>query len=1042
MRRPPRFRRALSLTALLLLAAVTAAPHAAAQYFGRNKVQYRTFDFHVLRTPHFDIYFYPEEEAATRDAARMAERWYARLSRLLDHQFEQRQPLILYAAHPDFQQTSTLQGFISEGTGGFTEVFKQRVVLPFAYSYEETDHVLGHELVHAFQYDISGLGRAGGGLDAAAQRYQVPSWFTEGMAEYLSVGPADPLTAMWVRDAALHGDLPTIERMTYDPSIFPYRWGQALWAYVGGRWGDAAIGQILKLTGQGVPYEEAFVRVLNVGIDELSDDWHAAIRRDYLPMMAGRYEPREEAKPLITESHDGGRLNVAPSLSPDGRFVAFISEMDYVDAELYLADARTGRVIRRLQKGAAFDPHYGSLRYINSAGTWSPDGKRFAFGAQRGGHDVLAILQVEDGRRVREISAPGVEEISNPTWSPDGGSIVFAGIHGGISDLYRVDLSTGRVDALTDDPFSELHPAFSPDGRSIAFTTDRGPGTDLDRLAYGPYRLALLDLASRRVTLVPGMEGEKSINPVWTPDGKGLYFISNRSGIPNVYRVALPSGRVDQITRLFTGVSGITDVSPALTGARTADRLLFTGFEDGGYNIYSLSGSRELAGRPVEEGDDAASPALLPPVPRPAEAAFNRVARYLADADAGRPDREEVGRYAVDAYRPRLGLDYLGQPTVTASTGGAFGGGGLYGGVAGIFSDILGRHTLFGAVQAQGQWDEIGFAVQYINARSRWNFGATTQRIPYVYGYYQVGEDSVGSTPVPTQDIVRVRYFDTGLQGYAQYPFSTVSRVELTAGVRRISSDYQIYRFLLDPGSLAITDQKVMKVEGYSENMLQASAALVYDNTLFGYTSPFAGERYRFQIAPVWGDLHFVEALADYRRYLSVRPVTLAVQAIHSGRYGRDSEGVVDDKRIFYDQYLGQPWYVRGYYQAYDDCTRAGGTGPSCALLDQLLGSRVGVAKAELRFPLARQVTIGPGITFPPVEGFGFVDAGVAWGSGTRPVLTRGVPAGETERGIMSSAGVGARMNLFGYLVAEVDYLRAFALDRGWRWQLNLLPGF
>src|SRR5687768_12714661 len=304
----------------LLISAGSASP-ATAQYFGRNKVQYRAFDFKVMQTPHFDVYFYPEEQAATRDAARMAERWYARLSRVLDHQFEERQPLVMYASHPHFQQTTTLSGAISDGTGGVTEAFKQRVIMPFAYSYEETDHVLGHELVHAFQYDISGLGRAGGGIEAAARRFNVPGWFIEGMAEYLSVGPMDPLTAIWLRNAALSGDMPTIDELTYDQNIFPYRYGHALWAYIGGRWGDATIGQILTLAGQGVRFDETFEQVLKISLDDLSDDWHAAIRRGYLPQLANRREAREIALPLITENRDGGRLNVAPVLSPDGRWV-------------------------------------------------------------------------------------------------------------------------------------------------------------------------------------------------------------------------------------------------------------------------------------------------------------------------------------------------------------------------------------------------------------------------------------------------------------------------------------------------------------------------------------------------------------------------------------------------------------------------------------------------------------------------------------------------------------------------------------------------
>ena len=116
---------------------------AEAQYFGQNKVQYEKFNFKVKATEHFDIYYYPEEQQAVEVAARLAERWYARLSRVLRHELSSRQPIILYAAHPHFQQTNAISGDIGEGTGGVTEMFKRRVILPFAGGLAETDHVLG-----------------------------------------------------------------------------------------------------------------------------------------------------------------------------------------------------------------------------------------------------------------------------------------------------------------------------------------------------------------------------------------------------------------------------------------------------------------------------------------------------------------------------------------------------------------------------------------------------------------------------------------------------------------------------------------------------------------------------------------------------------------------------------------------------------------------------------------------------------------------------------------------------------------------------------
>jgi Tol biopolymer transport system component len=1049
--------------AVLALAAVAVSETSlSAQYFGRNKVQYETFDFQVLRTENFDVYYYPSEQVATRDAARMAERWYSRLSRIIDHRFENKQPLVLYASHPEFQQTVTTGGEIGEGTGGFTEAFKRRVVMPLAGSYEETDHVLGHEMVHAFQYDIAGFGRGGaGGLEAAARRLSVPLWFTEGMAEYLSVGPVDPHTAMWVRDAALTGDIPTVEQMTYSPRYFPYRWGQAFWAYVGGRWGDAVVGQILKQVGQGVPYEEAFERILNSDLEEISDDWHTSIRRAYLPLLNERKEAREIARPLITQKREGGQVNLAPAVSPDGRFVAFLSELDFLDVELYLADAETGEVIKRLQRGTAFDPHFGSLRYINSAGTWSPGGDRFAFSALRQGADVLVIINVPGADRLREYSVPGVTEITNPTWSPDGSTIVFSGTKGGLTDLYAMNVSTGAARQLTNDRHADMQPSYSPDGRTIAFVTDRGPGTDFGSLEYGPYTLSLMDAATGEIRPVPGLGAAggtaetwapKNINPSWSGDGRSLYFISNRNGISNIYRVELATGALSRVTDLFTGVSGITDLSPAISTSRTGNRLLFTAFERGGYNIYSLSEPRELAGVAVA---DSAAPrqtaplaAFLPPAPRPTETAFNRVSALLADETTGLPP--ENSAWTTGGYGARLSLDYLGQPQVGVSTGSAFARGGVYGGIAGIFSDVLGYHTVFGAVQAQGQLDEIGFSTVYLYRKHRWNYGAAAQRLPYV-GLFRRGGPDQSDMRVKEQ-LIRLRYFDTSLQAIAQYPFSPVQRVEFSAGVRRISQDAQVQEisapFEIQNNQVVITGPTEYREFEDREfqnayNLGEGSVALVYDNALTGYTSPFAGQRYRFEVTPTVGTVQYAQALADYRRYFFLRPFTFAVRGLHFGRYGRNAETDEEGSQLFQDLYLGQSYLMRGYYDAYSRCTGGNFQNDSdCDVAQRLFGSRIAVFNAELRFPLIRQVVLGSSFGLPPIEGIAFFDAGTVWDQDSEVVFERGLFENPSRRGILTSAGVGGRINVFGYLILEIDYVNGFERDRGWHWQFGVQPGF
>ncbi len=1052
-----RFRAAAALLALCAGTTALASAPAQAQYFGRNKVQYRTFDFRILRTTHFDIYYYPEEEQAARDVGRMNERWYARLSRILEHEFEDRQPFVLYASHPHFQQTSTLSGDIGEGTGGVTEAFKQRIILPMAHSYEETDHVVGHELVHAFQYDISGLGRAGGGLEQAAQRYQVPLWFSEGMAEYLTIGPVDPHTTMWLRDAALTGRIPTLEQLTYDPSFFPYRWGQAFWAYVGGRWGDAAIGQILKQVGQGVPFPEAFQRILNVPLEDIVDDWGTSIRRTYLPLLADRREAREEARPLITLRTEGGRINLAPSLSPDGTKVAFLSELEFLDVELYIANAESGEIIRRLVRGTAFDPHFGSLRYINSAGTWSPDSRMFAFSALRGGRDVLVIMNAVRGGRMEEFTIPNVDEIANPTWSPDGTTIVVSGLSGGVTDLYAVNARTGAARRLTNDRFADMQPSFSPDGRTVAFTTDRGE-TDFDQLSFGEYRIGLMDFATGEIRTLQRADGGKNINPQWTSDGRGLYVISDREGINNIYRIEVATGALTQVTNLFTGVSGITDLSPAISSASRMDRLVFAAYERGGFNIYSISNPTELAGTAPEPVQVAAAgipgvplPALLPPVPRPEDAPYNRVLLSLNEFQFGLPDAANVASWTVRPYSPRLSLDYLGQPQIGASanTGGGFNRGGLYGGITGIFSDVLGRHTVFGTVQAQGQIEEIGFSTLYLNQASRWTWGVSAQRVPYVYGGRAQGPR--GETEYVQQE-VRYRYFDTRLAGITQYPISQVQRLEFSGGVRRFASDVLVRELVTDLTTGATTYDE-HREEGEAFNLAEGSAALVYDNSLQGYTSPFAGQRYRFEVAPTLGTAQFTSVTGDYRRYFFLRPFTLAFRGLHVGRYGRD-------EHLVGNLYLGWPFLMRGYSQSdvRNSCVESEQIqGTDCTLYgDELIGTRVGVANVELRVPVIRQLVLGNSFGLPPVEGFAFFDAGSAWGNtplqnlGTgqqqlvrsTPNFKRGVAPAADERGVLTSMGVGGRVNLFGYAVLEAVYVNPLDRDRGWHWQFALQPGF
>ncbi|MCC7035541.1 MAG: PD40 domain-containing protein, partial [Acidobacteria bacterium] len=676
---PPEPSRRRILVTALLAALLTGTP-ASAQYFGRNKVQYRSFDFQVLKTDAFDIYYYPEGRDGVALAARMAERWNARLERVFDHRLRGRQPLILYASHVDFEQTNVISGELGEGTGGVTESIRRRIILPLAGPLADTDHVIGHELVHAFQYDIASPPGQRQGISGLAR---LPLWFIEGMAEYLTVGPVDPHTAMWMRDAVRGEKLPAIRDLS-NTRYFPYRWGQAFWAYACGRWGDDVVGRMLTAALATGSVNAAIEEVLGTNEKDVSAEWHRALQDHYTPVLDAA-TPLDRAGRVVVKGRElGGALNVGPSLSPDGRWMTYLSDRDLLSIDLYLAEADTGRVVRRLTRTGT-DPHYSSLQFIYSAGGWDRESRRIAVATVTAGRPALAIFEVPGGRREREIRIPDVDEVFNPTWAPDGRAIAFTGMTQGLTDLFVYDIQAGTVRRLTNDAFAELQPAWSPDGRRIAFATDRF-STNLGTLAAGSWRLVLADADSGAVEPVSAFETGKHINPQWSPDGKALYFIGDPDGVSNVYRVEIGTGVLAQVTRVGTGISGITAASPALSVAAGTGTIAFTVYDAGRYDIYS----REAA---APAGAVAAFPPGAAQLP-PAERKASEVTATLADAAAGAVD---ASAFTTEPYKARLSLSGVGQPTV--GVGVSQFGTSLGGALSLIFSDMLENRLLGTAVQ-------------------------------------------------------------------------------------------------------------------------------------------------------------------------------------------------------------------------------------------------------------------------------------------------------------------------------------------------------
>ena len=989
-----------------------------AQYFGQNKVRYETFDFKVLETAHFDIHYYDEEAETVREFGRMAERWYTRLSSILDHRLSPDQPIIVYASHPAFRGTSVIPDLIGETTGGVTEGLRQRLIMPLAGPLKETDHVLGHELVHAFQFDMTRQGN----LPGAAL---LPLWFVEGMAEYLSLGPVDSHTAMWMRDAVRRNELPDLEDLD-NPKYFPYRYGHAFWAYIGGRYGDDVIGPLLMSAAQTGDLGAALRRVLQIEPAALSKEWQSALRQVNEPILRGTQPSGEYGSTLVEGKEGRGEINVAPALSPDGAHVVYFSERDLFSIDLFLADARTGEVRDKITE-SVLDAHIDSLQFVNSAGDWSRDGRLFAFGSVRNGRPEVSIYNFEKRNVERRIRLASLGEVHNLTWAPDGQSVAFSGMTGGVTDLFLLDLQTENVRQLTNDAFADLHPDWSPDGSRIVFVTDRF-STDLAALDFGNYRLALLDPATGRVERAGGFDEGKHINPQWAADGRSIYFISDRDGISNIYRLSRADGSISQVTNVQTGISGITDLSPAMSVASNA--MVFSTFSGNTYSLRRIDG--DAPGRALSRDIVALNAARL------SAGTSGEVAALLGNSREGLASAQD---FASRDYHASLSLDYIAPPSVAVGVsnfGSMVGGGTTLG-----FSDLLGGHNLSTTLQTSFSTEGGNFLnsfaalAGYENQRSRWTWGFAGGQVPFMSGDFSRATGTVGGTPVVVDNTVRFWQVNRELLGYLAYPFNRAQRVEFTTGYRHISFDAeeQTEVFNLVTGQ-QIAEQTQDIPSPDSLNLVTGAAALVFDTSIFGGTSPVTGRRYRFEAGGSGGDLRYGSLLGDFRQYFQLaRSLTVAGRVLHFGRYGGDSE----DPRL-QDLFLGNESLVRGYsVNSFNvsECGTVFTVAGTCPVFDQLFGSRMAVANAEVRVPILGPLGVIPSRGFLPVETALFYDAGVAWTASDEASFLGGA------RKPVTSYGGSLRFNILGFAIGQISLVHPNDRpEKGWIWEFALLPGF
>jgi Tol biopolymer transport system component len=1018
------------ITAILLL-----LPSLIFAQFGKNKVQYKDFTWYYIQTDHFDIYFTQHGEDLAEFTSKIAEESLASIEKSFDYKINNRISVIVYNSHNDFQETNITDQYLSEGIEGFTELFKNRVVIQFMGSYKEFRHLIHHELTHAVINDMF-YGGSFQNIISNNITVNLPQWFNEGMAEYQSLG-WDINTDMFIRDAAISEYLPDIQNLN---GYFAYRGGQAVFYYIAKKYGKEKIGEIVnKIRGTG-SVEEGIRASIGLTLEELNSRWKKDIRKTYWPDIAIRKDPDEFAKRLTDNRKAGGFYNTSPALSPQGDKIAFITDRNYY-FDVYLMDAIDGKIIKKLVAGNR-TPDFEELNIITPSLTWSPDGEKIALSLKSGGDDVIYLINVEsEDKEVLPVKLDGIQSVN---WSPDGNKLAFVGHNASQSDIYIYDFNSKKLENLTNDVFTDKDPAWSADSKKIFFVSDREdylnpadiPGSfKIYKFDYGQNDIYDIDVVSKKIIRVTNTPDDNESFPVVGPDGNNILFISDHNGINNIYRLNLIKG--GDAVPITNSLDGLYQLSISKDG----QKLVFSSLYEAGFNIFLLNNPFNIS---IERKEIPVTKYIASLRNRTAEANDDTLVFEKVQKDNNNPDDISfyTGKYSdtTSIYGDSVKIDFNNyvfgknttvnidsadsvnkkfnltdnldsngnykvnrykitfSPDIIYANAGYSTFYGLLGTTVLSFSDVLGNHRLIGvtSLQIDLKNSDYGLAYQYLG-----------NRINYGIEGFHIARFIALSRGI-TSDLYRYRNF--GVVGTISYPLNKFYRIETGLSYLNISSEN-----LNDPSE---PTEKV--------SFLLPAASFIHDNVLWGYTAPMDGTRYRFDVFgyPGFfdGSKSFYSFLGDYRTYFKMGNFYSFAFRL-SGGYS----GGRNPQRFF----IGgiENWINRSFAttdipirSVSDFAFMTPGLPLRGYDYAEEIGTKYGLMNLEFRFPLIRYLVPGPlPILLSNIFGVAFADVGAAWTNNRDlRLFNRNANNDVVSQDLLMGTGVGARL-FFLYFLLRFD---------------------
>lgn len=1010
-----RFLKAFGLLLLLILCTSTSFAQ-----FGKNRVQYQEFTWKYIETKHFDIYFHQGGEYLAKFTAVEAERALRSIEDNLKYSLKRRISYVVFNSHNQFQQNNIINSFLSENVGGVTQLFKNQIVIPFQGSYTQFRHVIHHELVHGVLNDMFHGGTLQSSL--ANHGYFIPGWLNEGLCEYLSNDGMDTQTDMFMRDVTISEQLPELQRIR---GYAQYRVGQTFYWYIAEKYGKEKVADFINRLNIHQNLEMAFKSSFDMNIEDFNDMWERDIKRIYWPDLDKFKSLKEIATQVTDRKKMDNFYNSAPSISPDGTKMAFISEENGVFVIAVMDSLGKMSSVRPIVSSFRRQD-FEDLNMLAPGISWNPEGTKIAISAKAGGQDAIFITDAETG--AYDKLKWGLKSIQSVQWSPDGKMLAFIGTINEKSDIFIYDFESKQLKQLTDDLFSDENPKWSPDSKSIYFTSDRDNiltaslnSNKLDMWNFDFERSDIynIKLDSKEITRITTDSLNNKTSMAISSDGNELLYISDKNGIGNIYEYNLETKKERPLTN---SLQEITQISLA----KDDSKVLFGAQIEGGYDIFEIDYpfERKLDIKELPLTTYKATifkrDSLLAEINSKSKDSINnkkedeKLITYgdfnvdFENQELVKPNEKVQNvqitnsdindtNFIIKDYKLKFSPDLiLGNPGYSTFFG-------PQGSAQMLFSDELGNHRLY-------------FQANLLIDLRNSNFYGAYSYLPGIIDYQFSAFHNVGFASRSYNSLQRYRSY--GGEISARYPFDLFNRAELNMTFYNLSRE-----------EVALTG-----VPTLARTLIVPEFRYVHDDVLYGLYGPRIGTRYYFSALAspsVFGDgLSFYTFETDIRTYYPVSDyMGFAFKFSGGASFGKDAQNF----------YLGgtENWINRTFvnntlpFDGPEDFAFMNFKYPMRGFsIAQIGGNKYFLTNAEFRFPLLTALVAGPlPILIQGVMGSVFLDVGGAWDNIFNPTkIVDPINFIKEYDDLLMSTGLGIRSYVLG-LPVKVDIAWAKSYD-------------